>query len=418
MWFVLGIAIVVGLFSGIYPAIYLSSFNASRALKGIQLKGQHKSPLRNSLLVFQFLISFCIIIFTFTVNRQISYLRNKDLGFDKENLLVINNISQLKSRNVFKEEVNKNAAIISSTLSSHIPSGSGHGELFRKMQGEQEDFIMSLIDADADFIATFGLNIDSGIGFSSKDLSSSSPKVVINQKAQKILNYNNAIGETIMGLDDGRILEISGIINDFDYYLAQVELRPIVIRPYLDANPENEIHFLTAKIASSDLQQTIGDLEKIWNKQKTGIPFQYHFYNQIFNNMYLKEIHLGNLLTLFSSLAISIALLGLVGLISFHTEQLTKSIGIRKVFGATSFNILSLITRDFLKLFIIAFVVAVPIANYAVEDWLDTFVFKMDIGVLLFVIPGFVVISISLLTIWAQSYKAANTNPIDAIRTE
>ncbi len=416
--YIFGLTMIVGVLSGLYPALYLSSLNAATSLKGLSTRGSAKSSLRNVLLVFQFIISFCIIIFTFSVNEQISFLRNRDLGFDKENLIVINNINQLPSRDAFKTQVNENPSVISSTLSSHVPSLNAHGELFRKLEGEQEDFLARLIDADADYLKTFGLQMVEGQNFTPKELQSNSPKIVINQEAIKTMGFEDPIGRRIMGLDDGRELEVAGVVQDFDYFLSQVEMNPIVIRPYIDRGPENLIKHLTVKVASDDLQNTIAQLQKVWEKQQTGIPFEYQFYNQIFNDIYNKEIRLGNLLSIFSGLAITIAILGLVGLISFHTEQLTKSIGIRKVFGATIPNILGLITRDFAKLFIIAFVISVPVANYAVEDWLETFVNKINISPWFFLIPGLMVTTIALLTIWIQSYKSATANPVDAIRNE
>ncbi len=418
LWFALFISVVVGIFSGLYPAFYLSSFKPSRAIKGLQIKGQARSRVRNTMVVFQFIISFCIIIFTFTVNSQVSFLRNRDFGFDKENLVVIENINQLPSRSFFKQEVNNIPAVVSSTLSSNIPSISAHNELFRRLNGEKKDYIMTLIDADHDFIKTFSLNLLEGSNFEARDLSSITPRIVINKKAIKILEYENAIGETLMGLDDGRVLEVSGIIDDFDYYLSNTELRPIIIRPYFDSIPQNQIRHLTVKVASDNLPKTIAELEEIWDKQQSGLPFQFHFYDQIFNDTYMREIRLGNLLSLFSVLAISIAILGLIGLIAFHTEQLTKSIGIRKVFGANIVNILTLITRDFIKLFIIAFIIAIPVANYAMKDWLETFVFKIEVGIMLFAIPGIAVILIALFTIWIQSYKAAVANPVESLKDE
>jgi putative ABC transport system permease protein len=418
VWFIAGLALIVGVVSGLYPAIYLSSFNPARSLKGLQNEGQAKSPMRNSLIVFQFLISFCIIIFTFTVNAQIEYLRNRDLGFDKENLAVISNISQLQSQNVFKEEVNRQSSSISSTLSSHVPSRSARGELFKKMDGERDDFIANLIDADQDFIKTFGLKINTGQNFTSLDINSQSPKVLINGQARKSLELEDPLGFRIMGLDDGRILEIGGIVDDFDYFLSQEALTSMIIRPLVENSTENIMQFLTVKVSSENLPATIAELEKIWNTQETGIPFEYRFYDQIFNDMYLKQIRLGNLLSLFSGLAITIAILGLIGLISFHTEQLKKSIGIRKVLGATIPNILGLITKDFARLFIIAFVISVPIANYAIEDWLETFVNRISVNPWLFAVPGAVVLGIALLTIWIQSFKSASANPVDSIRNE
>ena len=418
LWYIIGLTIIVGVISGLYPAFYLSSFNAAKSLKGLQSRGSSKSPLRNVLLVFQFIISFCIIIFTFSVNEQISFLRNRDLGFDKENLIVIHNVNQLQSRDVFKNQVNQNPAVVSSTLSSHVPSMNAHGELFRKLEGEQEDFLARLIDADMDYLKTYGLKLVEGQNFSTSDLQSNSPKIVINQAAINTLQYDDPIGRRIMGLDDGRELEIAGIIQDFDYFLSQVEMGPIVIRPYIDRGPENLIKHLTVKVSSEDFATTIDQIKQVWDDQKTGVPFEYQFYNQIFNEIYNKEIRLGNLLSVFSGLAIIIAILGLIGLISFHTEQLTKSIGIRKVFGATIPNILGLITKDFAKLLIIAFAIAVPVANYAIEDWLETFIHKINIDPWLFIIPGLAVIFIALFTIWVQSFKSASANPVDAIRNE
>lgn len=416
--YIIGIALIVAVLSGIYPAFYLSSFNPSRALKGVQIKGQSKSPVRNGLLVFQFLISFCIIIFSFTVNSQIDFLRNRDLGFEKDNLMVVTNINRLGSRTAFKNEVSQLSEVVSSSLSSQIPSQSANGELFKKVHGEQDDYLMNLIDADEDFLNTFGLNLTKGNNFGTNNASSKNPTIIINEKARKVLEWKDPIGESIRGLDDGRELKVAGIIDDFDYFLSKVELRPIVIRPIYDENPVNSIKYLTVKINSSDLQSSVKGIEAIWNQHETGLPFQYHFYNDIFNDSYTREIRLGSLLTFFSGLAITIAILGLIGLVSFHTEQLTKSIGIRKVFGANILNILSMISMDFVKLFLIAFVVAIPIANYAITDWLETFVIKMDMNIWHFLVPGIIVISIALFTIWIQSFKSATANPVDAIRNE
>ena len=418
LFFIVGIAVIVGIVSGLYPAFYLSSFNPARALKGNQIKGNSKSPFRNSLLVFQFLVSFCIIIFAFTVNLQIDFLRNRELGFDKENLLVIQNIFRLDSRSGFKNEVNQLGSVSSSTLSSQVPSQFSNGELFKKVHGTKDDYLMNLIDADEDFIKTFGLNIRAGHNYSHGDLDKQSPNIIINEKARKVLEWEGPLGQEIRALDDGRVLKVSGVINDFDYFLSSVELRPIVIRPFYQKDPVNGIKYLTVKINSDDLQQTVRKIEEMWNSQSSGLPFQFHFYDDIFNDIYNRQIRLGNLLLLFSGLAIIIAVLGLVGLISFHTEQLTKSIGIRKVFGASIFSVLALISKDFFKLLIIAFVIAIPIANYAVKDWLETFINRIQVNVWLFALPGMVVISIALLTIWIQSFKSATANPIDAIRNE
>ena len=415
--YILAIALSVGLISGLYPAIYLSSFNPAHTIKGINQQGESRSFFRNSLVVFQFLISFGIIIMAFTVNRQIDFLRNRNFGFDQDKLLVISNINFLKNRDPFRNEVEQLSAVSSSTFTNVVPGKGGYYELFKKVADPDPDHIMILINADENFLKTFGIKLLSGKNYTEADLTKTEERfAVINQKASEEFDLNQPIGERIYALDDGRNLEISGLIDQIDFDLSTGEYNSIVIRPYSKFGNASTLNFLTVRLNSGNLQSTVSEIEKLWTKQDSGMPFQYYFYDQIFDQNFKSENRLSSLLDIFSGIAVFIGLLGLVGLVSYNTERLQKSIGIRKVFGASIFNILLLLTRDFIKLIIIAFAIAIPLANYFITDWLNEFIYRVNVEVWFFAIPGIIILIVAMITIWGQSYRSARANPVDSIR--
>jgi putative ABC transport system permease protein len=200
--------------------------------------------------------------------------------------------------------------------------------------------------------------------------------------------------------------------------MSSGEYSATVIRPYTIAEKASQLKYLTINIQVGNPQELITEIENLWNEQETGFPFQYYFYDELFNQNFESENRLSRLLGIFSGMAIFIGLLGLVGLVSYSTEQLKKSIGIRKVFGASITSILLLLTRDFIKLLLIAFAIAIPISNYFMEDWLNEFIYQVNIEVWFFATPGLIILIIALLTIWSQSLSAAGANPVDAIKNE
>jgi putative ABC transport system permease protein len=355
----------------------------------------------------------------FTVNGQIDFLRNRDFGFNQDRLLVIPNMNFLEAKAPFKNEVEQLSQVNISSYSNVVPGRNGSYELFKKLSDTDSDYVMLLINTDDNFIETFGIEITGGANFTEADLSKTEERyVLVSERAANTFGMEEPLGESIVALDDGRELQISGIIKEFDFNMSADEYTPMVIRPYSKYGEASSIRYLTINISTQNLISSVEEVKRIWEKQETGLPFQYYFYDQIFDQNFQSEKRLSGLLGIFSGMAVFIGLLGMMGLVSYSTEQLQKSIGIRKVFGASVAGILFLLTRDFIKLIIIAFAIAIPITNYFIKDWLKEFVYRMDIEPGLFIIPGIVIISVALLTIWGQSYRAAKANPIDSIRSE
>ncbi len=413
------ISSLVGIVSGLYPAFYLSSFQPSRTLYGFHQKGESKSFMRNLLVIFQFIISFGTIIFAFTAHSQIKFLQDRDLGFDKDRILIVKNVDHTSNRNVFKNEVKQLSSVVNASLSSAIPADGLYGEIFKKKEKWDEDFLFTLMEADEDFIGTLGIQIEEGKNFSAADRKKEDPYILINQQAKKELELGeNTLGTQLAAMDREGSLEIIGITKNFDFYLGSIDMGPMVIRPYFEDEPNRTIRYLIINMDTQSIQKFLVEIENIWKNQNTGVPFEYSFVEQIFAKSFQNETRLSGLLGIFSTMAIVIALLGLIGLISYHTEQMKQSIGVRKILGATMGSIVLLITTDFIKLLLIAIVIAVPVVNYFIVGWLEDFAYGMPLTAIYFILPGISLIAISLLIIWAHSLRAAQANPIEAIRSE
>jgi len=413
------ISLFVGVLSGLYPAFYLSSFQPSQTLYGIHQQRASKSVLRNLLVIFQFIISFGTIIFAFTAHSQIKFLQERDLGFEKDHILIISNVDHALNRNSFKTEVKRLSGVQNASLSSGIPTEGLYGEIFKKTENREEDFIFNLMEADEDFLETMGIQLLEGKNFSAKDLRKREPGLLINNLAKKQLELeDNALGTKLEAMDRNGDFEIVGITNDFDFFLGSNDPTPFVIRPYFEDEPNRTIRFLVVNVQSQNIPEILSGIERIWKDQNSGVPFEYRFIDQIFEENFRNETQLSGLLGIFSTIAIIIALLGLIGLVSYHTEQMKQSIGVRKVLGASMGNIVLLITTDFIKLLIIAIVIAIPVVNYFIVSWLEGFVYGMPLTAIYFILPGISLIVLSLLIIWAHSFRAARANPIDAIRAE
>lgn len=404
--------------SSIYPAIYISSFQPSDTLKSHSSNKSEGRGFRKILVVVQFITSFTIIIFAFAANEQLEYLKNRNLGFNREQLLVVDHADFLETQETFKNKVLQQSFVVNATYTSHVPGKGGNFEVFKKIGEWDQDYMAYLLDADSDFFDTYGIDLIEGNSFTAKDMASNQKKVIVNQLAVKDFELDQPIGSKIMALDRGGELTISGVMNDVNFFMSNREPAETVIRPFDDSLSVFPLSYLTIKLNTAGLQGSIEQLSAIWDEQNSGIDFHYSFFDEIFNDNFKKENQMGALLQLFSGLTIFIAILGLLGLISYSAQQSKKMIGIRKVFGAGVGSIIKLITWDFLKLILIAFVIAIPVANYFIEDWLTQFVFRMELSVYHFVVPGSVIIFFSLLMTGIQSYKASAANPIDSIHDE
>ena len=403
---------------GLYPSLYLSSFQPAKTLKGKETGSGGVGLFRRFLVVIQFITSFGIITMAFTANSQLSYLKKQDLGFKTDRLLVIENADFLENQMAFKQKVLERADIQRGSFSNFVPGIGGNFEVFKKIGAWDEDYMAFLVDTDEDFFETYEIEILEGVPFDESDVNKDEKRVVINELAVKDFGLEEPLGSKIQALDRGGELTVSGVMEEINFFMAQQEPTETVIRPYNDSTAIFPMGYFSVRLNTDDYNSTIEGLNDMWVAENTGVGFDYTFYDQIFDDTFQRENRLSGLMNVFSILAIIIAMLGLVGLISYSAEQAKKMIGIRKVFGASVTTILVLLTWDFLKLLLIAFVISIPVVNYFMKDWLAGFTYQIDISVWLFLIPGILVLALALITSWVQTYKAAVANPIDSIGKE
>lgn len=409
------IALSIGVVAGIYPAIVLSSFRPVSVLKGSFAKGSKGVLLRKSLVVVQFTISIALIIGTIIIYNQMQYMRNQDLGFNKEHTLVIP--TQIgNSQDALKTSISAIPGVKGIALASSVP-GSGNPAAYSEIENQNGDLQVANLDlyfVNEDYIPQLGMEVVAGRAFSRDFASDSTQAMIINEKAVSLLGYTNpkdAIGARYQQW--GSNGQIIGVVKDFNFRSLQQDIAPITMR--LDPNSTN---IMTVKIASNNITQTIGVIEKTWLSMMPADPFEYYFLDELFDEQYEAEEDFGNLFLSFALLAIFISCLGLLGLAAHSTIQRKKEIGIRKVIGASVGSIVNLLSKDFIKLVGIAFVISAPLAWYAMHNWLEDFAYKIDIEWWMFIMAGVIAITIALATVSFQAIKSATTNPVKSLRTE
>ncbi len=415
-------AIVLGLFSGIYPAFFMSRFIPVKVLKG---GGEHRAGgknIRSLLVVFQFAISVFLIVGTLVVFQQLDYIQSKDLGYTKDRVLVINDVGALENqsqRESFKEQVQQLASVKSTTLSSYFPTPSNRNgsSFFEEGAMEQDKAVqMQHWRVDYDYISTLGLDIVAGRGFDRK-FRTDSLSIIINESAVSVLGITpeEAIGKRVtsdLGVDNARFYSIIGVVKNFHYESLRENIGALGLKIGDYSNK------LAVKINAGNYASTISGIEGIWKTMAPGQIFDYYFIEESFNNVYDAEQRLGQIFITFTLLSILIACLGLFGLAAFNAEKRTKEVGIRKVLGASVSQITYRLSIDFLKLVAIAILVSLPLAWYAMSKWLEDFEYRIEIGWGVFVLATFLAVTVSILTVSFQGIKAAIVNPIKSLRTE
>ena len=362
-----------------------------------------------------------MIIGTAIVFDQLSYIQNKKLGYEKDQLLMVNDawILEDNARN-FRDEASQNSNIISATLTSFTPTGSfGNSDLFFKNASASSDqsLVINYAHIDHDFISTMGIGIADGRDFS-KELVSDSSAVLINQAAVNQFGYENPVGSMIYtygGSNDNPEVEgfrIIGVIEDFHYESLRSSISPLLFR----LGERSGVAMF--KVQMDNIETTIDFLESKWDQFAPGQPFEYRFVNDEFNRLYAQEQQTGKILTVFAGIAIIIACLGLFGLAAFTAEQRTKEIGIRKTLGASITNIIKLLSMNFIKLVVVSFVIASPIAYLMMNQWLDDFAYRTAIKPTTFIISGVTAFLIAVITISYQSWNAARVNPAQSLKDE
>ncbi|MFH0736918.1 MAG: ABC transporter permease [bacterium] len=411
--------IVLGLLSGSYPAFYLSSFTPTEVFKNNTKKGTRKSYLRNILVVFQFSISIILIAGTIIIQKQINFMLDKNLGFNKKQLLLIENSEILGNKTqTFKNELLKNSTV-SGLSSSHYMFASGvpgHGYYFDGISGS-DPLSLSYLDVDFDYIKTYQINMAEG-RFFDREYSTDTSSVILNEAAVKEYGLINPIGKELTRLqtyEKSKSFKIIGVVKDFHWESLHQKIRPLVMHLF----PENRSNkIISVRIKGSDLKNTINYIKNKWADIKPNEPIYYNFMDDNIGRLYETEEKISVLSAGFSAIAIIIACLGLFGLAAFTTEQRTKEIGIRKVMGAAVTDLVFFLTKDFTKWVVLANVIALPIVYFTMNLWLQNFAYRTEISWWIYLLSGTIAFIIALLTVSYQGIKAALSNPVECLKYE
>ncbi|MCP4727170.1 MAG: FtsX-like permease family protein [bacterium] len=405
--------LIIGILSGIYPAFFLSAFKPVAVLKGTAQFGFKGSILRNGLVVFQFVISIGLITGTFIVKNQVDFMLNKDLGYDKDHVMVINNAGLVGQQfDTFKQEVYKHSNIVTVSGSGNYPMSATHSAIYSitDSQGNRE-LSMHNCGVDPDFFKTFDMQFVWGRAFE-KDLVSDSTAVVINESAVRTMGIElNDIGELILG--GHRNMKITGVLKDFHFRSLHNNIGPVLFARNL-----THIRYMAVRIRPDNVNESVSFIKEVWDSFTGTAPFEYSFLDQNLEQLYDPERKTGILSTVFSLMAIIIGCLGLFGLAAFNAEQKTKEIGIRKVLGASLVKIMVFLTKEFTRLITIAFILAVPLTYLLMGKWLENFAFRVGISLGMFLVSGLVTLLIALVTVSYHVLKAAFRNPTDSLRHE
>jgi putative ABC transport system permease protein len=405
----------IGIVAGFYPSLVLSSFKPVSVLKGRFSTGTKGVVLRKGLVVFQFSISIILIVGTLVVYSQLNYMRNYDLGFTKEQTIVINT-NYDKNKDHFKESLAGIPGVLSSSSSSGVPGGSYNGAYSQveNKSGEMQKTNLDLYFVDFDFIPQYKLKLVAGRAFSKDFGTDTTQAMVINEAATRLLGYSSPREAVGRNFDQwGKKGKIIGVLKDFHFESLQQSIKPLTMRyePW-------GLGTISIKLSSSNLPETIRAIGEKWSEIIPNRPFEYTFLDEIFNQKYRAEDKFGNLFFNFAVLAIFISCLGLLGLASYSTVQRTREIGVRKVLGASVSNIVNLLSVEFIRLVLIAFVIAAPIGFYGMHKWLQDFAYPVHIGWWIFAIAGLASILIAFFTISFQAVRAAMANPVASLRSE
>lgn len=416
---VIVVVLVVGLFAGAYPAFFLSSFQPARVLKGDRSSGMSRSALRRVLVVIQFGVAIFLIIGTRVVDNQLEFLANKELGFETKNIMVTSMTGGLRSKDpeAIRDILSSETGLTEISITSNIP-GSDSGSKFRirpEGQFEEEGLMVSYYSVDDRFLNFFDIELKQGRNFNPELASDSLEAFLINEAAVREFGWENPLGKTIeTGADENRrVSVVIGVTEDFHFESLHNRIRPLIMQ-YRPGDFGN----IAMKLETSDISAEAKQIVEFMRQFNSGLPIGYWFLDSDIAQMYTLEEIIGEMLRYFTYLTLFIACMGLLGLASYTINQRKKEIGIRKVMGASVSSILKTLGNDFVRLVILGFVIAAPIAYFLLNWWLQSFAYRTDIGILTFIAAGLLTVILTVVTIGFHSWRAAVSNPVDSLRSE
>ncbi len=414
---ILSLVFFAGILAGIYPAFFLSSFNTIKVLKGSSsAQGSQRKPLRSTLIVFQFFVSIALIIATIVVYRQLHYMQNRKLGYDKEQLVYIPDARLLgKNQTAFEQQLLQDNRVVSASITRSVPGDPfmDGTEVYPKNESSNGTEIhANIYHVDYDYLRTLGIHVVQGRNFS-KDFPTDSSGIVINEAAVRELGWSaaNPVGKTIVRSGQHE-LKVVGVVADFNYASLKQKIAPLMMVL------GNNFGGLLIKIKTANVKDFLADLKTKWDTFKPDGPLSYNFLDDTFATLYESEQRTQKIFSAFTIIAIIIASLGLFGLSAFVIEQRAREIGIRKVLGASVQQVLLLVSKEFLLLVGIAFIISIPVTWWAMHRWLQDFAYRTNISWWIFAIAGIAAVTIALLTVSFQAIRAALANPVKSLRSE
>jgi putative ABC transport system permease protein len=415
--FLILFGLIVGVISGFYPAFILSSFKPIAVLKNNAVQKSRGFNFRNILVIVQFAISIFLIIGTAVIYKQLSFIQNKNLGFKKEQVLVIKNPGAITGNiSAFKNSLSSYNNIIEVSGSSSLP-GTQFNNIGFGAEGNDDIFTLNLCICDYNFQNALRLDMLQG-RFFSKEFPSDSTAIILNQKAAELLGWKNPIGKIIHSLGNHQTdFQVIGVVKDFNYESLHTPIRPMGLFDINGFYSRNQ-SYISIRLKTGNLVATVGFIESKWREFASGAPFEYSFLDEDFNNLYKNEKQTEQLFIIFAFLAIFIACLGLFGLSSYVAELRRKEIGVRKVLGASVGRIIFSLSKEFMKWIVLANIIAWPVAYYFMNNWLQNFAYRINISWWIFVLSGCIALLIAIVTVSFQAIKAAAANLVKSLRYE
>jgi ABC-type antimicrobial peptide transport system permease subunit len=410
----LGITVFTGILAGTYPALFLSAFQPVRVLRGALKTGSGASRFRRTLVVFQFMLSLLLIIGTTVVYKQLSYMRARKLGWDREHLIYIPLRADIKqSYQALKDELVRDRRILGVTASSHLPTNIGSNSGGAQWEGKdpEQSVLIGFSAVDFDYIETLKIEMKEGRSFSRDRQSDLSEAFIVNEEVAALMGREAVAGErfSFLGIDG----QIIGVMKSFHFKSVREVIEPlaIVVAP-------DRLEYMLIRLAPGDIPASLRAVEDVWHRVIPSYPFDYHFLDEDFDLMYRAESRIGTLLKYFTVLAVLIACLGLFGLASFTAEQRTKEIGIRKVLGASVTQVTLLLCREFFLLVLLANILAWPLAYFGMAKWLNNYAYRTDLGIIVFVGAMVLALAVALVAVGFQAIRAATASPAAALKYE